>query len=202
MRILIADDEPVTRHLVEAKVASWGHEVVICENGRAALAEFEHDEPPSMAILDWVMPDVTGVDICRTLRQGPTTSTPVYLILLTANAARDDVIEGLEAGADGYIVKPFHPEDLRVRLEVGIWIVALQQVLAQRVDVLETALSRVKQLQGLLPIFAYCKKVRDDQNYWSQVDSYLARHSNLRFSHGICPDYYAKVVDSQFDEPV
>ena len=201
MQILIADDESVTRHLVESKVRSWGHDVIVCENGQAALDRIERDDRPSMAILDWLMPDVTGPDICRTLRRGPTTSTPVYLILLTSNARREDVVAGLEAGADDYVVKPFHPEDLRARVQVGARIVGLQQALAQRVRALEGALARVQQLQGLLPICAYCKKVRDDQNYWRQVEHYLTSHSNLRFSHGICPDCYTRLMKTEFENP-
>ena len=201
MRILIAADEPVTRELVEAKVSSWGHEVVVCENGLGALAQLERADRASMAILDWRMPDLTGLEICRRLRQDPTTSTPVYLILLTSNARREEVVAGLEAGADDYVVKPFHPDDLRARVQVGARVVGLQQALARRVQALEGALSRVKQLQGLLPICAYCKKVRDDRNYWRQVEHYLAEHSNLTFSHGICPDCYARVVNEEFEKP-
>jgi phosphoserine phosphatase RsbU/P len=82
-------------------------------------------------------------------------------------------------------------------LEVGIRIVELQSSLANRVHELESALSKVRQLQGLLPICCYCKKIRDDQNYWQQVDGYISQHSEVRFSHGICPDCYDRVVKAE-----
>jgi sigma-B regulation protein RsbU (phosphoserine phosphatase) len=100
----------------------------------------------------------------------------------------------LEAGADDYLTKPFDPQELRARIKVGERILGLQTSLAERVTELEDALSRVKQLQGLLPICSYCKKIRDDQNYWEQVESYISKHTEAQFSHGICPDCYAQFV--------
>ena len=196
----MADDEAVSRHVLQAKLSSWGYDVQVCENGRSALQILQSDSRPPLAVLDWLMPETSGLEICRTLRHQSVASPPVYLILLTSNARREDVVAGLEAGADDYIVKPFHPDDLRTRVHVGVRIVGLQRALAARVLELEQAMSRVQQLQGLLPICAYCKKIRDDRNYWSQVDSYLASYSNVRFTHGICPECYDRVVKAELDE--
>jgi phosphoserine phosphatase RsbU/P len=139
------------------------------------------------------MPDLSGPDVCRNVRKGPRASS-TYIILLTARANREDLLAGFEAGADEYIVKPFDLEELRVRLQAGARIVELQGKLGERVRQLEEALTRVKQLHGLLPICAYCKRIRDDHNYWQQVEAYVSEHSEAEFSHSICPDCYETVV--------
>ncbi len=171
----------------------WGYETVVCEDGLQAAEALAAEQPPPVAILDWVMPGMDAPEICRRVRQRPETASPIYLILLTSKSERDELVEGLEAGADECVSKPFDPASLRARTRVGFRIVELQQTLAARVSELEAALSQVKQLQGLLPICAYCKKVRDDGNYWHQVESYITDHTDAKFSHGICPDCLEEV---------
>src|SRR5205823_6098547 len=111
-----------------------------------------------------------------------------------------DVVAGLESGADDYVTKPFDQQELQSRVRVGERMLALQGRLTDRVRELEEALSHVKQLKGLLPICCYCKKVRDDRDYWEQVDAYLARHAEMRFSHGICPDCWQREVETQLPQ--
>jgi response regulator RpfG family c-di-GMP phosphodiesterase len=143
-----------------------------------------------------MMPRLDGVEICRRVR-AQESPTPPYLILLTANTRRADVVAGLEAGADDYIGKPFDHDELRARLIVATRVVELRRKLAERVQELESALGRVKQLHGLLPICAYCKKIRDDQNYWQRVEEYVSAHSGAQFSHSICPQCYERVLAPQ-----
>jgi len=189
MRVLIADDDRLVLGLLEVTLKGWGHEVVSCTNGREALTYLQEGDP-SVAILDWVMPELTGPQVCQALRKRDTTACPIYLILLTANDQRSDIVGGLDAGADDYIVKPFHPFELRARLQAGLRVVSLQTNLRDRVRDLEAALKRVKQLHGLLPMCCYCHKIRDDADYWHRVEAYLSAHADVTFSHGICPDCF------------
>jgi len=194
--VLIAEDEPASRRLLEGILRRWGHDVVVTADGDEAWAALQRPGAPSVAILDWVMPGLAGVDICRKV-QAEGSQTPPYLILLTANTDRANVVEGLQAGADDFIGKPFDHGELRARLIVAMRVVELRQRLADRVKELEAAIARVKQLQGLLPICAYCKKIRDDQNYWQRVEEYVSAHADVRFSHGICPQCYEEILAPQ-----
>lgn len=196
MRILIAEDDDVSRRVLQLTLAAAGHEVVTTENGAEALSVLENENAPLLAILDWMMPDIDGLEVCRRARLLPN-AAPVYLILLTAKADKANVVEGLEAGANDYITKPFDRHELRARVRVGETVVNLQQNLAARVKELESALGKVKQLQGILPICSYCKHIRDDQNYWQQVETYIAEHTDTQFSHSICPSCYESVVKPQ-----
>jgi len=197
MKILIAEDDPVSRCYLEVTLVKWGYEVSAVCDGDQAWQALQEDSP-SIAILDWMMPGIDGAEICRRLR-AIQTQTTTYVIMLTAKTEKKDVVQGLEAGADDYLIKPFDRQELRARIGVGIRIVDLQRSLADRVVELESALSRVKQLQGLLPICSYCKKVRDDQNYWTQVDSYISKHAEVEFSHSICPSCYDQFVKPQLN---
>lgn len=199
MKILIAEDDRVSRRLLEARLQKDGHEVVLAEDGAQAWAALEKDPAIPLAILDWMMPGLNGPEICQRLRQHQT-DQPTYLILLTSRDTREDIVTGLQAGANDYVTKPFDFDELRARVQVGERVVHLQKALAERVKQLEEALVNVKMLQGLLPICLYCKKIRDDQNYWQQVDKYVSEHSEVRFSHGICPDCYEKVVKPELDK--
>jgi phosphoserine phosphatase RsbU/P len=196
VRILIAEDDAVSRHVLQATLTKWRHEVVVTTDGTQALELLRRDDRPSLAILDWMMPGLDGVQVCREARATPT-GHGVYLILLTAKSQKDDVVAGLEAGADDYVLKPFDHAELRARIQVGIRTLALHQALGDRVRELEAAMAQIEVLQGILPICSYCKKVRDDQDYWQQVESYISAHSEARFSHCICPDCFQEIVEPE-----
>ncbi len=195
MKILIAEDDPVSATLLKTLLGQWEYDVVVTENGDEALSALTAPDGPSLAILDWMMPGLSGPDICRNLRKSALTR-PVYLILLTRLGKRDNIVEGLEAGADDYLAKPFDAAELRARVQAGQRVVNLENELRTRVQDLEEALANVRRLQGLLPICSYCKKVRDDQDYWVQVESYVAQHADVQFSHSICPSCYDAVMGS------
>lgn len=199
MKVLIAEDDAASRRVLQASVERWGYEVLTASNGAEAWQALDMTDAPELAILDWMMPEMDGVDVCRRVRAG-SGGLPTYIILLTARGRREDLVLGLQAGADDYVTKPFDREELRARLQVGVRVVQLQRALASRVRDLEDALKRVKQLQGLIPICCYCKKIRDDENYWEQVENYISEHSDAQFSHGICPDCYAKHIQPELDK--
>lgn len=196
--VLVADDEPVSRTLVAAMLRKGGYNVQLAADGQEAWTALQHRHAPPVAIMDWMMPGIDGLEICRRLRQVET-PTPTYVILLTSRDASADIVQGLRAGADDYVTKPPHEDELLARVSVGARVVALQQTLADRVRRLEEALSNVKQLQGLLPMCSYCKRIRDDQNYWQQVESYITVHSGVQFSHSYCPDCFDKYVKPQLE---
>jgi len=200
MRILIAEDDTVSRRVLEATLIKWGHEVTVVCDGDEAWAALQRDDAPSLAILDWMMPGVDGVELCRRARQAGGHLASLYIVLLTAKGSREDIITGLDAGADDYLTKPFDRDELRARVRVGVRVVELQNILTERLRELEESLTQVKQLQEILPICSYCKNVRDDQNYWQQVESYVSEHSEAKFSHSICPDCYETNVKPQIEQ--
>ncbi len=168
MRILVADDDPVSRRIVQNILESWGYTVRVCADGAVAWDLLRRADAPSLVILDWVMPRLDGLEVCRKLR-AISTPFPTYIILVTAKGQQDDIVTGLDAGADDYMTKPFNRDELRARVQVGVRVVELQRRLAERVQELEDALTRVKQLCGLLPICAYCKKIGSVQTSYGAI---------------------------------
>jgi sigma-B regulation protein RsbU (phosphoserine phosphatase) len=198
LRVLIAEDDVVSRRILLTHLQNWGYEVVTTLDGDEAWRAISEQDAPKLAILDIMMPGVDGLEICRRVRQRSGAITP-YIILLTAKHGASEIVKGIEAGADDYLTKPYDRDELRARVQVGARIVDLQTKLANRVKELEGALQHVKQLQGILPICSYCKKIRSDQDYWQTVESYIADHSEAEFSHGICPACYETTVKEQLD---
>jgi two-component system cell cycle response regulator len=130
MRILIADDESVSRRMLHALLGKWGYDVVTAEDGDAAWEKLKAPDAPRMALLDWMMPGQNGVDVCRALRrERPEPYT--YILLLTAKDSKDGVVEGLESGADDYLTKPFNPQELKARIRVGLRLLDLEDNLVQ-----------------------------------------------------------------------
>lgn len=128
MKILIAEDDPVSRHLLEAFLVKWDYEVVMAADGVDAWRELQRDDAPRLAILDWMMPGMDGVEICREVRKR-VAEPYTYILLVTARGQKQDLLEGLEAGADDYLTKPFDPHELKARLRTGRRVIELQEQL-------------------------------------------------------------------------
>ena len=199
MKILVAEDDPTTQRMLQLLLTRRGHEVVMANDGSQAWAILQQPGSPHLAILDWMMPGLDGVEICR-LARTLSNLPPLYFILCTTRDSSEDIVAGLESGANDYITKPFDHKELIARVHVGQKYIELQLKLKDRVQQLEHALEQVNQLQKLLPICSYCKKIRDDHNYWQQVESYLGIHAEMKFSHSICPECYKQIVQPQLDE--
>ncbi len=183
MNILVAEDDAVSRLVLGATLRRLGHQPVLAENGREAWAAFQKESPP-LVITDWIMGGIDGLELCRLIRAERRVKY-TYVILLTVMQGKGAYLEGMNAGVDDFITKPFDPDELAARLRVAERILGLQ--------------TQVKQLEGLLPICTYCKRIRDEGNAWSVIEEYLARRTDASFTHGVCPQCFATVVEPELE---
>lgn len=196
MNILVADDDEMGLKTLCDALILWGHAPLAARDGAEAWRLFDrHRATLDLAILDWMMPEMDGLTLCRRIRESATHY--IHLIMLTGRGHTEDVIAGLKTGANDYVTKPYELDELQARINVGGRIVGLEHELTRRIAELETALAQVKHLQGLLPICSYCKKIRADRDYWQEVEGYVAEHAEVRFSHCICPDCFTTVVEPE-----
>jgi CheY-like chemotaxis protein len=186
-RVLIAEDHAPTREALKALLERHGFHVNPAATGNEAREVLEGFDPPSLALIDWMLPGLTGLELCRAARARPPAHY-LYFIIITARDTVEDLTEAFAAGADDFIRKPFESVELLARLRSGQRVVELEHRLAARVEEIERALQRVRHLERLLPICMYCKRVRKDPSYWQEIDEYLHLQTGTDFSHGICPD--------------
>ncbi|HEY9248377.1 MAG TPA: response regulator [Rariglobus sp.] len=179
MKILAVEDDPVARAVLHQALLRLGHEVVEAKDGAEALRLLEN-EPVRLIVSDWMMPELDGLGLCRAVRNR-VNADYVYFILLTSREADvDNQREAIEAGVDDFLTKPLDLQEIWMRLRVA------ERILRYATE--------VRQLEAFLPICGYCKKVRDDQNYWQQIESYINERTGTDFSHSVCPDCYQRVV--------
>ncbi len=186
-RVLLAEDENVTRRLLEAQMTRFGFEVISVADGLKAWDVLQSPESPSLVVLDWNMPGLDGPDVCRKLRESPRAGY-AYMLLVTARNAKSDVVQGLSAGADDFISKPVDPDELHARLRTGERIVRLEQTLAAQVKELQAAAEHVRELQGMIPICMHCKRIRNETQIWEKVETYIEHRSGAKFSHALCAE--------------
>lgn len=184
--VLIAEDHAATRLSMSVLLERHGYKVMTVSDGFAAEGALAMPAGPTIALLDWGLPRQTGLDICKAVRSH-SPQRFVYIIIVTARDTVEDLAEAFAAGADDYIQKPFDPVEILARLRSGQRIVELERRLSSRITECEEALDNVRKLKGLLPICMYCKKVRDDSQYWQEIEHYIHEHTGTDFSHGICP---------------
>ena len=172
MKILITEDSATSRLMLEDVLQNLEYTILVARDGNEAWDIFQREEV-SLIISDWVMPGLDGLELCHQIRS---IKRPryVYFILLTAMEGKSNYMEAMEAGVDDFINKPFDTDQLRARLNVAERIISLQV--------------QVKQLQGILPTCSVCKKVRDKNDQWVPIESYIHQHTEANFSHSYCPD--------------
>ena len=195
-RLLIADDHDAARNALKNLLEWKGFSVTAAADGDEAMAALDADDAPSIALLDWEMPGMTGPDICRAVRSKPG-GRYLYLILITAREGEEDIAEAMAAGADDFVRKPFGVPEVIARIRNGQRTLKLERSLAARITELEQALEEGRQLKALLPICAYCKSIRDDSDYWHQIETYIHKQTGSDFSHGICPACFEKVLKEE-----
>jgi sigma-B regulation protein RsbU (phosphoserine phosphatase) len=181
MKILLAEDELLTREVLKSALQKANHEVIVTEDGESAWDELIR-QPMQIVVSDWSMPKLNGLELCQRVRTRHRQSY-VYFILLTSRSSKEDYRVAMEAGVDDFLTKSSQMDDLLVRLRVAERILNF--------------MGQVRELKRLLPICSYCKKIRDDQDYWHKIESYIHDHTGSDFSHGICPDCYEKVIKPQ-----
>lgn len=195
-RVLLAEDHRPTREALRTLLEQKGYAVSAVSNGAEAIDALTSLDGPSLGIVDWMMPEATGLDVCRAVREAAPVRY-VYLIVVTARDGEEDVAKALASGADDFIRKPCGPSELIARVRNGQRTVELERSLVARVGELEEMVERIHQLKQLLPICMYCKKVRDDSDYWRDIDEYIHQETGTDFSHGICPQCMATALTSE-----
>lgn len=185
VKILAVEDDSVARAVLQAALRRLGHEVIVADTGEAAW-ELLQSEGVRVVVSDWMMPGIDGLELCRRVRARDTADY-VYFILLTArDATSENQTAAADAGVDDFLSKPLDFPELWMRVRV-----------AERILRYTT---QVRQLEELLPICPYCKKIRDDGNYWQQIEAYISERTGSDFSHSVCPDCYTGVILPQLEQ--
>ncbi|HEU5077747.1 MAG TPA: response regulator [Opitutaceae bacterium] len=184
MKILAVEDDLVARKILVQALHRLGHEVTEASDGAEALRLLEA-QPARVIVSDWLMPETDGLDLCRRIRSRMNTDYTYFILLTSRTADHANQREAIEAGVDDFLTKPLDLQELWMRLRV-----------AERILRYAT---QVQQLEAFLPICSYCKKVRDDHNYWQQIEAYINQRTGSEFSHSICPDCYARIIQPELE---
>jgi len=177
--ILVVDDQPFYQEVLLSFFENLQFKTRIADSGEQALQMLERFVP-DLILLDVMMPGMDGFETCRRIKADEQ-KAKIPVIFMTSLDSIEDKIAGFEAGGVDYITKPFHQEEILARVTAHI-------TLRRKSVALEKALDEIKTLKDILPICSYCKKIRDDEGYWKQVEDYISTHTDTRFSHGICPE--------------
>ena len=182
--ILIVDDNSENLRLLSQTLIQRGYTVRPAKSGKMALTAVE-EMPPDLFLLDIMMPEMDGYTLCQRLKADEKLKT-IPMIFLTARSASEDILKGFEMGAVDYILKPFRIPELLARVETHI---QLRQTIVR----LQDALDHIQTLEGLLPICASCKKIRDEKGAWNSIEAYISDRTKANFTHGICPECAKKL---------
>ncbi len=179
MKILTVEDDPVARRILAQALHRLGYATAEAADGEEALRLIEQ-EPVRVIVSDWLMPGIDGLELCRRIRRQVNSEYTYFILLTSREADPANQREAIEAGVDDFLTKPLDLQELWMRLRVSERILKFT--------------TQVRQLEAFLPICSYCKKVRDDQNYWQQIEAYINERTGSEFSHSICPDCYQRVI--------
>jgi CheY-like chemotaxis protein len=185
VKILAVEDDAVARAVLRQALKRLGHETVEAKDGGEAWRKLESD-PVRVVVSDWMMPESDGLELCRKIRSRVGTEYIYFILLTSRDATADNQAEAADAGVDDFLTKPLDVNELWTRLRV-----------AERILKYTT---QVRQLEEMLPICSYCKKIRDDQNYWQQLEGYISERTGSDFSHSVCPDCYTRVIVPELEE--
>lgn len=184
MKILAVDDDAVSRRVLSRALKSLGHDVHTVSDGLSAW-NFLQEEPTRVVVSDWLMPGMDGLELCRKIRSRTSEDYVYYILVSGLDATKEAQREAADAGVDDFLRKPLQVEELWMRLRVAERILQYTR--------------QVQQLEEMLPICSYCKKIRDDKNYWQQIEGYINERTGSEFSHSVCPDCYERVVVPQLE---
>lgn len=182
MKVLIAEDDVVSRKVLEATLRNLGYEVLTAPDGAQAW-ELHRRDPARLVVSDWMMPELDGLQLCRKIRERHDIPYTYFILLTAIDASQENFRRAMEEGVDDFLSKPLNKDLLWARLKVG------ERILQYT--------TQIGQLKALLPICMYCKKIRDDNDYWRQVEEYISLETGTDFSHGICPECYEQHVIPQ-----
>jgi PleD family two-component response regulator len=186
VRIVIVDDDPDVLFSTERALKRDGYTI----KSYTSPEEFKSELPdfkPDLVLMDVVMPDISGIDLCQQVKSMGGDNSPFIVLLSGSRTSSDDQAEGLELGADGYIPRPIENRELRARVKSMVRILLAERERDRLIAELREAMAEIRKLAGLLPICAHCKSIRDDKGYWQKIEAYLSEHTGARTSHGICP---------------
>ena len=185
MKILAVEDDAVSRAVLRQALHRLNHDVIEAADGEQAWAKLQR-EPVRVVVSDWLMPRSDGLELCRRIRAGRRKDYTYFILLTSRDATEENQRAAADAGVDDFLTKPLDLPELWMRLRVA------ERILGYT--------TQVRQLEELLPICSYCKKIRDDQNYWQQMEGYINERTGSEFSHSVCPDCYTSVIVPQLEE--
>lgn len=185
--VLVVDDDPGILLATARLLRSAGYFVLEAQSGAACISAVR-EKDPDLILLDVQLPDINGYEVSRQLKADTAIRQPYVVLLSGSMVSSENQSEGLEIGADGYLVRPISNRELLARVQAIVRIIWAERERDFLIEKLEKALFTINTLSGILPICASCKKIRDDQGYWEEVELYVVKHSTAEFTHGICPD--------------
>jgi len=184
--VLIVDDETTNLQALGTILQDEECQFAFATSGWQALSII-YEVHPDLILLDVVMPGLNGFEVCKILKDSPEVKD-IPVIFLTAKTALKDIIEGFSLGAVDYVIKPFNSVELLARVHTHLELKKARDEQKKLIDELQVALAEVKLLKGFLPICCFCKKIRDDEGYWQQLEEYITKYSDTQFTHGVCPE--------------